>query len=91
MHKLILAALTALSFAATQAAAMDCEAQAVEKKLSGAAKTSFLKKCEAEARSGGAASVHRPGRQQEALRRGAQQFHQEMRGRPQSGGSAGPL
>ncbi len=56
MHKLILATLTALSFAATQAAAVDCEAQAVEKKLSGAAKTSFLKKCEAEARGGGTAS-----------------------------------
>lgn len=52
MHKLILAILIALSFTATQATAVDCEAQAVEKKLSGAAKTSFLKKCEAEVRGG---------------------------------------
>lgn len=55
MHKLILAALTALSFAAAQAAATDCEALSAEKKLSGAAKTSFLRKCEADAK-GGAAS-----------------------------------
>ena len=30
-------------------AANDCEAQAAQKKLAGAAKTSFLKKCEADA------------------------------------------
>ncbi len=30
-------------------AASNCEAQAIEKKLAGAAKTSFMKKCEADA------------------------------------------
>jgi hypothetical protein len=34
-----------------------CEAQATEKKLAGAAKTSFMKKCERDAGGGGAAMV----------------------------------
>jgi hypothetical protein len=41
--------LGSLSFAAHAADAAACEAQATEKKLAGAAKTSFLKKCEASA------------------------------------------
>ena len=42
-------ALFALFFLAGTAQAADCEAQAAEKKLAGAAKTSFLKKCNADA------------------------------------------
>ena len=38
-------------------AASNCEAQATEKKLAGAAKTSFMKKCEADAGAGSAASA----------------------------------
>lgn len=41
-------ALATLSFAA-HAADSGCEAKAAEKKLAGAAKTSFLKKCERDA------------------------------------------
>jgi hypothetical protein len=48
MKKLIsFAALATLAFAAS-AADVACDAQAVEKKLAGAAKTSFLKKCNAD-------------------------------------------
>ncbi len=57
MNKLlpfIAAAGFALSFAA-HAADATCEAKAGEKKLAGAAKTSFLKKCEKDA--GGAAAA----------------------------------
>ncbi len=51
---LITAAILSLSLFASQAfAAATCEAQATEKKLNGAAKTSFVKKCEKDA---GAAS-----------------------------------
>lgn len=40
-----------LTFAASSIyAADDCTAQATEKKLAGAAKTSFMKKCEADAK-----------------------------------------
>jgi hypothetical protein len=47
MKKLI--GIPLLAFAATSAyAADDCTAQATEKKLAGAAKTSFMKKCEAD-------------------------------------------
>lgn len=46
-----LIAIVALAFAATSAfAASDCAARAAEKKLAGAAKNSFLKKCEADAK-----------------------------------------
>jgi len=54
MKKLIPVCALALFTLASQAyAASTCDAQAAEKKLAGAAKTSFLKKCEADA--GGAA------------------------------------
>jgi hypothetical protein len=43
------AALVALSAFAGQTFAADCTAQAAEKKLAGAAKTSFVKKCERDA------------------------------------------
>jgi hypothetical protein len=44
-------ALVAICFAASSAyAADDCAARAAEKKLAGAAKNSFLKKCEADAK-----------------------------------------
>lgn len=51
MQKLILAAIATL-FAANVAFAADagCDAKAAEKKLAGAAKASFLKKCEADAK-----------------------------------------
>jgi hypothetical protein len=51
MRNLLIAAVTAL-FAANMAFAADagCEAKAAEKKLAGAAKTSFMKKCEADAK-----------------------------------------
>jgi hypothetical protein len=42
-------ALIALTFAAGLAQAATCEEQATEKKLAGAAKTSFVKKCEKDA------------------------------------------
>ena len=40
---------TALAFAGSAMASTSCNAQAAEKKLAGAAKTSFLKKCETDA------------------------------------------
>ena len=51
MNKYITLAVSASFFCAglAQAANATCEAQAAEKKLAGAAKTSFLKKCEADA------------------------------------------
>ena len=50
MNKFLLALLAASSLSAfAQAPASTCEAQAAEKKLAGAAKTSFLKKCERDA------------------------------------------
>ena len=51
MHKLIIAALATL-FTANMAFAADasCEAKAAEKKLAGAAKSSFMKKCEADSK-----------------------------------------
>ena len=52
-------AFTACSLLAGSAYAANaaCEAQATEKKLAGAAKTSFLKKCERDAGAGAAATV----------------------------------
>ena len=49
----------ALSFAALSAQAGNaaCDAKAAEKKLAGAAKNSFLKKCEKDAGGGGDASA----------------------------------
>lgn len=49
--QLLLAALAALSMTAVHAGSATCEAQATEKKLSGAARTSFMTKCD---RDGGA-------------------------------------
>lgn len=47
MKKIILACLLATAFVSSVAAADSvCDSQAADKKLSGAAKTSFLKKCE---------------------------------------------
>jgi hypothetical protein len=49
--KSLITAVIALSFTASAAFAADsgCEAKAAEKKLAGAAKTSFMKKCEKDA------------------------------------------
>jgi len=58
MKTLITAALLSLALAAPAFAAnATCEAQATEKKLAGAAKTSFMKKCEADAAGGAATSA----------------------------------
>jgi len=59
MHKLLaVLALTVAAFAgAAHAADSTCEAQAAEKKLAGAAKTSFVKKCEKDAAAGGASAT----------------------------------
>ncbi len=48
MNKFIAAVLVAF-FASNAAFAADCAAQAAEKKLAGAAKNSFMKKCEKDA------------------------------------------
>ena len=49
-----LISLLLISFAATSVyAADDCASRAVEKKLAGAAKNSFMKKCEADAKAPG--------------------------------------
>jgi len=58
MQKLIIAAIATL-FAANMAFAEDssCVSKAAEKKLAGAAKTSFMKKCEADAKAGDASSA----------------------------------
>jgi len=54
MKKLV--ALLLVAFAATAAhAAEDCAARAAEKKLAGAAKNSFMKKCQEDANPGTAA------------------------------------
>lgn len=52
----LLLVLGSLSFAAYAADAATCETQATEKKLAGAAKTSFLKKCEGGAKAADAAA-----------------------------------
>lgn len=49
MHKTIAAALLAAFAVTAQAADATCTATAGEKKLAGAAKTSFMKKCESDA------------------------------------------
>ena len=49
MHKLIALFSFALMTIGTPAFATTCEAQAAEKKLAGAAKNSFTKKCEKDA------------------------------------------
>lgn len=51
MHKLIAAALMGIFLAGNALAAEpSCEEKAAEKKLAGAAKNSFMKKCEADAK-----------------------------------------
>lgn len=55
MKKSIVAAIATLFLANFAYAADSCDAQAASKKLAGAAKTSFLKKCEADMK--GAAST----------------------------------
>lgn len=49
MKQLIITALVAFFTANTALAADDCAAKAAEKKLAGAAKNSFMKKCEKDA------------------------------------------
>lgn len=49
MIKSLCTAAVALFLCAGFAQAADCDAQAADKKLAGAAKTSFLKKCNADA------------------------------------------
>ena len=46
---LLVVAITLFSNTAALAATASCEAQAVEKKLAGAAKSSFIKKCDKDA------------------------------------------
>jgi hypothetical protein len=62
MFKLIACLFAAsLLFAQVASAASDCESKAVSKAgkpLSGAAKTSFIKKCEADAKRGGASGTY---------------------------------
>jgi len=50
MKKLIIAVLVTLFAANAALAADDCVAKAADKKLAGAAKNSFMKKCEADAK-----------------------------------------
>ena len=50
MKKLIALLFAALAVTSVQAAAEDCATRAAEKKLAGAAKNSFMKKCEADGR-----------------------------------------
>jgi hypothetical protein len=59
MKKLITALAIALATLAGAAHAADatCETKATEKKLAGAAKTSFMKKCEKDAAAAGAGSA----------------------------------
>ncbi len=63
MNKIMVALLAGFFLMATQAYAANpaCEAKAVEKKLAGAAKTSFLKKCEKDAASPDAACEAKAG------------------------------
>lgn len=51
MSRLWIAGLLALGMTAAQAANPTCEAQANDKKLSGAARTSFVTKCEKDTKS----------------------------------------
>lgn len=57
----IAAALVLAAFALPALAENACDAQAAEKKLAGAAKTSFLKKCNADACNAQAADKHLAG------------------------------
>lgn len=53
MNKIVIAALMGLFVSNVAFAASPCETKADEKKLAGAARTSFVKKCEADAGAGG--------------------------------------
>jgi hypothetical protein len=57
MKNLITAAVLTLLASGAFAANADCEAKATEKKLAGAAKGSFLKKCEKDAGAAGSGSA----------------------------------
>jgi len=59
MKHLIMAVALAVAGLSAPAFAADagCEAKATEKKLAGAAKTSFMKKCESDAAGGGASGA----------------------------------
>jgi len=61
MKTTITATLLSLAFLAGNAFAAnaDCDAKAAEKKLAGAAKTSFLKKCEKDAGGGASAACEK--------------------------------
>ena len=54
MRKLLALALLACVSTATFAADASCETKATEKKLAGAAKNSFVKKCEKDSKASGA-------------------------------------
>lgn len=56
MSKLFLAAVSAFVMAGSAMAAESCDAQASAKNLSGAAKASFTKKCEADAKQASAST-----------------------------------
>lgn len=55
--KNLLALLALFAFAGSAMANPECEAKAVEKKLAGAAKTSFMKKCVADSSSNACATT----------------------------------
>ena len=57
MRKLLALALLACVSTATFAADASCEAKATEKKLAGAAKNSFVKKCEKDSKAAGAQAM----------------------------------
>ena len=59
MHKIIAAVVIGLSTLSLSAQAADanCEAKAAEKKLAGAAKNSFMKKCEKDSAAAGAGAA----------------------------------
>ena len=59
MKNLIAAAVIAAFAGGAFAANADCEAKAAEKKLAGAAKTSFVKKCEKDAGGGASAACEK--------------------------------
>ena len=57
MHRTLIAIAATLLFAASAHGAESCEAQATSKKLAGAAKASFMKKCEGDVKVSGAAAA----------------------------------
>ncbi len=77
MKSIVLAAAFCIVAGSAFAQSATCKSQASDKKLAGAAMTSFMKKCESDALK---TCDNRSGRQ-EARRRGEEQLHQEMRRR----------